>query len=77
MVMETISFFVLGNGDGSDTIFDFNVKSDRFGLADGLQFDDLSFSGSNIPGGGEVQASLEGVNTEQLSSTDFSAVLII
>ncbi len=66
--------FVLRPSAGSDTIADFDLGSDRFGLADGLQFDDLSFSGNNILAGGEVLASLEGVNTEQLSSTDFSAV---
>jgi ELWxxDGT repeat protein len=66
--------FVLRSGDGSDTILDFNLGSDRFGLADGLQFDELSFSGNNILAEGEVLASLEGINTEQLSSTDFSAV---
>jgi Ca2+-binding RTX toxin-like protein len=72
--------FVLRSGDKADTIVDFNlggnlnIGGDRFSLADGLQFDDLSFSGNNILAKGEVLASLEGVNAEQLSSTDFSAV---
>jgi ELWxxDGT repeat protein len=66
--------FVLRLGDGSDTILDFNLGGDSLGLADGLQFDDLSFANNTIFAGEEVLASLDGINTEQLSSTDFSAV---
>lgn len=66
--------FVLRTGAGSDNIFDFNLGSDRFGLGDGLQFDDLSFSGNNILAGGEVIASLAGVNAEQLTYDNFQAI---
>ncbi|NJK58493.1 MAG: hypothetical protein HC939_22185, partial [Pleurocapsa sp. SU_5_0] len=66
--------FVLRTGAGSDNIFDFNLGSDRFGLGDGLQFDDLNFSGNNILAGGEVIASLAGVNAEQLTYDNFQAI---
>jgi hypothetical protein len=72
--METISFFVLRNGNGSDTIFDFNLKSDRFSLADGLQFDDLSFAGQTILVGEQVLVTLNGIDTEQLTSGDFKTI---
>ena len=66
--------FVLRNGDGRDTIIDFNLTGDRLGLADGLHFDDLSFSGSNILSGGEVLASLSGIDAEQLTESNFTAI---
>jgi ELWxxDGT repeat protein len=66
--------FALRSGGGSDTIVDFDLGSDRFALLGGLQFDDLSFTGNKIMFGEELLASLDGINAEQLSSTDFSAV---
>jgi ELWxxDGT repeat protein len=72
--------FVLRMGDGSNTIVDFNlgglngIGGDQLGLADGLQFADLSFAGNNILAGEEVLATLEGVNTEELNASDFSLI---
>jgi ELWxxDGT repeat protein len=72
--------FVLRMGDGSNTIVDFNlggingIGGDQLGLADGLQFADLSFTGNNILAGEEVLATLEGVNVEELNATDFSVI---
>jgi ELWxxDGT repeat protein len=72
--------FILRMGDGSNTIVDFNlgglkgIGGDQLGLADGLQFTDLSFAGNNILAGEEVLATLEGVNTEELNASDFSLI---
>jgi ELWxxDGT repeat protein len=72
--------FVLRMGDGSNTIVDFNlgglngIGGDQLGLADGLQFTDLTFAGNNILVGEEVLATLEGVNTEELNASDFSVI---
>ncbi|MEO0925847.1 MAG: hypothetical protein AAFY63_08245 [Cyanobacteria bacterium J06643_13] len=67
--------FVLRSGDGTDTITDFNVNGgDRLGLADGLQFEFLTFSGNDILSAGEVLASLDGVNTEQLTAVQFREI---
>ena len=63
--------FVLRIGEGTDIIADFNLNGgDRLGLADGLQFGSLSFSGSDILSGGEILASLNGIDTEQLTEVN-------
>jgi ELWxxDGT repeat protein len=66
--------FALRSGGGSDTIVDFNLEGDRLGLAGGLQFDDLSFAGNDIMIGEELLASLNGINTEQLTSNNFDSI---
>ena len=66
--------FVLKTDAGTDTIMDFTLGSDRLGLADGLEFDSLIFSGNNILARGDVLASLDGVDTEELTSNDFESV---
>jgi ELWxxDGT repeat protein len=66
--------FTLRSGSGSDTIVDFDLNSDRLGLADGLQFDDLSFTGNKIMVGEELLVSLDGINTEQLTLDNFDAI---
>ena len=66
--------FVLETGAGTDTIADFELGGDRLGLSSGLQFDDLTFSGSSILAGSEVLANLEGVNAESLSADDFEVI---
>ena len=64
--------FVLRIGDGTDIIADFNFNGgDRLGLTDGLQFNSLSFSGNDILSGGQVLATLNGVDTEQLTEVNF------
>ncbi len=64
--------FVIEPGQGTDVIEDFN--RDRIGLADGLSYGDLTFSGSNILFGEEVLATLTGVDAETLLESDFTAV---
>jgi hypothetical protein len=59
--------------DAPETIADFTKNVDVIGLADGLTFDQLSFSGSNIliASTNSVLATLTGVNTNTLTSADF------
>jgi ELWxxDGT repeat protein len=72
--------FVLRLGDRSDTIVDFNlggklnIGGDQLGLADGLQFDDLSFTGQTILVGEQVLVTLNGIDTEKLTSGDFKTI---
>ena len=47
-----------------------NVSSDRFRVANGLQFNSLSFSGNDILSE-QVLATLDGVNTKQLTEVNF------
>ncbi|MGB3189233.1 MAG: hypothetical protein WBB43_07360 [Limnoraphis sp.] len=67
--------FVLAAGNGTDTITDF-ANPDDIGLAGGLSFSDLSFSGNNIilTSTSEVLATLVGVDTTSLTSSDFMTV---
>ena len=64
--------FVLVVGEGTDTITDFSSQ-DRIGLAGGLGIGDLSFVGSDIfvTGTNEVLATLIGVDTASISSSQF------
>jgi ELWxxDGT repeat protein len=66
--------FVIRLGAETDIVVDFDSASDRLGLADGLQFNDLSFSGQTILSGEEVLASLNGISTDQLTSRSFIEV---
>jgi Ca2+-binding RTX toxin-like protein len=78
-------FDILTGGDGADVfvirleaetdiVVDFDSASDRLGLADGLQFNDLSFAGQTILSGEEVLATLNGISTDQLTSRSFIEV---
>jgi hypothetical protein len=67
--------FVFASGDGTDTITDFSLgQGDQIGLAGGLTFENLSFSGNNIIFGTEVLAVLTGVNTNTLTAANFLTV---
>lgn len=68
--------FVLAAGEGTDTILDFEVGTDLIGLAGGLSFGSLAFSGNEIglAGGTEVLAILEGVDTTTLTADSFTPV---
>jgi ELWxxDGT repeat protein len=72
--------FVLSSDAGSETIVDFNlggklnIGGDQLGLANGLQFDDLSFAGQTILVGEQVLVTLDGINTEELTSGDFKTI---
>ena len=64
--------FVLAAGAGTDTITDFEVGTDFIGLAGGLTFTALSFSGNTILAGGETLAILQGVDTTTLTESSFT-----
>ncbi len=59
-----------------DTIRFFQPGVDKIGLADGLTYNDLSFSGNNIieTSTNEVLAKLPWFNTAHLDSSDLIAV---
>ncbi len=51
---------------------DFFIKiSDRLSLLESLELNDLTFSGNTIQAGEEVLATLNGVNTEDLTPDNF------
>ncbi|NEP19842.1 MAG: D-alanyl-D-alanine carboxypeptidase, partial [Leptolyngbya sp. SIO4C1] len=73
--------FVFGNGDGTDTILDFQVGTDRMGLVEGeLTFTDLTLTqdGANtllgVASSGEVLAVMNNVQASALSAGDFEIV---
>ncbi|MEO1396045.1 MAG: amidase family protein [Cyanobacteria bacterium J06634_5] len=73
--------FVFGNGDGTDTILDFEVGTDRIGLVDGeLAFEDLTMTqdGRNatlsVTGSSEVIAILQNVQASALTGDSFEVV---
>ncbi|MEM8504358.1 MAG: calcium-binding protein, partial [Cyanobacteria bacterium P01_D01_bin.1] len=73
--------FVFGNGDGTDTILDFQVNIDRIGLVAGeLTFADLTITqdGSNtllgVASSGETLAILNGVQASALTESSFETV---
>ncbi|MEO0644550.1 MAG: serine hydrolase [Cyanobacteria bacterium J06650_10] len=73
--------FVFGNGDGTDTIVDFEVGTDRIGLVEGeLTFDDLTITqdGSNtllgVADSDEVLAIMQNVQASALTESSFEIV---
>ena len=73
--------FVFGNGDGTDTILDFEVGIDRIGLVEGeLLFDDLTLTqdGANtllgMTSSDETLAILNGVQASALIESSFAIV---
>ena len=66
--------FVLAAGEGTDTITDFEVGIDFIGLAGGLSFGALAFSGNAISSGTETLAILQGVDTTTLDASAFVTV---
>ncbi|MGB3300992.1 MAG: pre-peptidase C-terminal domain-containing protein, partial [Phormidesmis sp.] len=73
--------FVFGNGDGTDTILDFEVGIDRIGLVEGeLMFADLTITqeGNNtllgVASSGETLAILNGVQASSLTESSFAVV---
>lgn len=70
-------FFVLAVGEGSDTIADYQDKSDRFILSGGLQFDDLNFVQSldnvrvELAATDEFLATLNSITVDALDADDF------
>ncbi|PZD72635.1 Leukotoxin [Acaryochloris thomasi RCC1774] len=73
--------FVFGNGDGTDTVFDFTTGTDFIGLVDGeLAFSDLDISQNGfittlgVTETGETLARLIGVDAENLTADQFVTV---
>jgi Ca2+-binding RTX toxin-like protein len=66
--------FVFADGEGIDTINDFELGMDKIGLTEGLTFGNLSFSGNEILIGSNVLAVLTGVNTNTLTASNFVTV---
>nr|ADN13081.1 C-type lectin domain protein [Gloeothece verrucosa PCC 7822] len=71
--------FVLRSGNGNDTIQDFQVGFDKFGLA-GLAFEDLTLtdtsSGTLIENGSEALGTVLNVNSSSITSEDFITVVV-
>ncbi|MEO0374940.1 MAG: hypothetical protein AAF329_10015, partial [Cyanobacteria bacterium P01_A01_bin.17] len=74
--------FVFGNGDGTDTILDFQVNIDRIGLVEGeLLFTDLTITqeGNNtllgVTSTGETLAILNNVQASALTESSFATVV--
>ena len=66
--------FVFADGEGIDTINDFELGTDKIGLTEGLTFGQLSFAGNEILIGSDVLAVLTGVNTNTLTASNFVTV---
>jgi hypothetical protein len=66
--------FVFADGEGIDTINDFELGTDKIGLTEGLTFGNLSFAGNEILLGSDVLAVLTGVNTTTLTASNFVTV---
>ena len=62
--------FIIREGDGSDVITDFKLGSDKLGLADGLEYDDLTLAGNTVRLGDEILVTLNNVNAENLRISD-------
>ena len=66
--------FILQKDRGSDSIVDFRLGSDKLVLAGDLEFEDLTLSGNIIKSENEILATLIGVNTSNLTSSDFTMI---
>ena len=75
---QGIDTFVVAVGEGTDLIADFNIGEDSIGLANGLEFGQLSFNtngnGTEVIFADETLAILNGV-TASLAPTDFVAIV--
>ena len=66
--------FVLRLGDGMDTITDFKLGTDSLGLADGLQYSELTFSDRHIFLGDELLVTLDRIQTTELTPDNFDSI---
>jgi VCBS repeat-containing protein len=68
--------FLLASKEGIDIITDFSKGTDLIALSRGLSFAQLSFAGNNIlvTSTREIWATLTGINTTTLTSSDFTSV---
>ena len=68
-------YFSASDGEnGGELWLTDGTSSDRLGLADDLQFEQLSFAGNTIQAEGEVLATVVGINTESLTTDDFTVI---
>jgi VCBS repeat-containing protein len=66
--------FILAPLEGHDTINDYVDNVDKIGLAGGISFSNLAFSGHDILYGSEILATLTGINTTTLTASDFVTI---
>jgi Ca2+-binding RTX toxin-like protein len=67
--------FVLQVEEGNDRITDFTrSQSGKLGLANGLTFSQLRFSGNRIFSGSQLLATLDDIDTTTLLESDFITV---
>jgi glycerophosphoryl diester phosphodiesterase len=66
--------FFLSLDVGIDTIEDFQLGIDRIGLVGGLNSTSLTFNGNRLEFGNEVLAILNGIDTANLTASDFIAI---
>ncbi|NES25069.1 MAG: hypothetical protein F6K41_40715, partial [Symploca sp. SIO3E6] len=67
--------FAIAQAQGHDTINDFSLnEGDQIGLAGGLDFNQLTFSGNQILFGSDALATLTGFDTTTLTQSDFVAI---
>jgi hypothetical protein len=73
-----IDTFILAPGEGTDTIADFEVEVDFIGLADGLTFDQITLSQTNldvaIAANGEVLALAKLQTVDAFSESNFTTI---
>ena len=78
---DAADLFLLREGDGQDTIFDYQVGTDSFLLADGLAFEDLTITQGigqsviSVTETSEDLATLFGLNANDLGAEDFSTLV--
>ena len=66
--------FAVQLGQTKDIVTDFELGSDKLGLSDGLRFEDLGFEGDTVKLGQEDLVQLNGINAENLSTSDFTGL---
>ncbi|MGD1900095.1 MAG: DVUA0089 family protein [Phormidesmis sp.] len=78
---EGADLFVFGTGDGTDSVEDFEVGTDRIGLVEGeLTFADLTITQSEgqtvlgVASTGETRATLQGIDASSLTESSFEIV---
>ncbi|MEL6439355.1 MAG: ELWxxDGT repeat protein [Cyanobacteria bacterium J06621_8] len=71
---EGQNIFVLEPGNGGDIITDFKQGHDRLGIGEDLTFEELTLVGNSINLGNKLLATLEGVETAELTSEDFTLI---
>ena len=66
--------FILRSDEGEDTIVDFQLGTDLINLKGGVDFGALTFSGNTIEIGEEILVTLNGMNVEEFTESDFLTI---